>query len=112
MANPRLAEAEDIKLVHTDFKNDNWKEAAEEIQEFWDDGVRTFSEMEERGNWSRSHYENVFDEHFRLIRDNVEPVRGLGSATGEGMPAEYRQGFKDGLEFARENPELILGSQR
>lgn len=108
-----LADADDINLLDTDFKNENWRAAAEEIQRFWEeDQLRTFVEMEEHpdSNWSRAHYQNVFHEHFEIVHDAAAAAT-LNIETPEELPEEYDEiytaGFKAGVEFAADNPQLF-----
>lgn len=118
MPNRRLSTAEDIELADTEFKNDNWEQAAQEILEFWDDGLRTFVEMDEAGTYSRSMYSNVVDEHF-AVRYADEPQINIddGSIDVSELPIDretfvklyrqihneiYREGFRDGANWAQD----------
>lgn len=115
----RLASADSIELVDENFKNHRWEAAAKDILEFWDDGVRTFVEMDKRGDWSRSHYSNVFDEHFVMHANGKGPTSAteIGSLSVDELPADhdtvlkiyreiyrevYREGFRDGINWAME----------
>lgn len=83
--NPRLSETTDIELVDEDFATESRRQAAEDIDRFYhEEGIRTFTEMEEVGEWSRSLYQQVYHDHFRAITD--EPSETPGS-----MPRAARQ---------------------
>lgn len=118
MGERRLSSAEEIELVNNEFKNDNWERAAQDILDFWDDGVRTFVEMENLGEWSRSHYSNVFEEHF-VARYKNEPTMAMPEGDfditdlpvdretfiklyQEIYPTVYRQAFIDGANWAEQ----------
>jgi len=117
--NPRLAKTESITLVDEDFATDNRREAAADIKRLYADGVRTFVEMEERGKWSRSLYQEVYHDHFEVelkdkYRDEAsEEMRSLARqlAQTDDLDDEfadvYQAGFKAGIEWAVENAELL-----
>lgn len=119
MVSGRLQTAEDIELVNASFKNDNWKEAADEMIEFWNDGVDTYKEMGKRGEWSRAHYQNVFEEHFRMVRHGDNPAHSehdralVEMSETYGIEKQkmlaiyqdlyssiYRDGYRDGANWA------------
>lgn len=100
MPHPRLASTTDIELANEDFQTDNHREAAEEILEFYDEGLRAFTDMAERGNWSRSLYQQVYRKYFRAITDSgASEPEALGGAS-EGARSDYRQGYRDGWSDA------------
>lgn len=118
MAKRRLSSAEEIELVNNEFKNENWEQAAQDILDYWDEGVRTFVEMEDRGEWSRSHYSNVFEEHF-VARYRNEPDMTMpeGDFDLAELPVDretfikiyqevyqtvYPQAFQDGANWAKD----------
>lgn len=117
--NPRLAKTTSITLVDEHFDTDNRAKAAEEIKQLYADGVRTFTEMEERGEWSRSLYQEVYHDHFEVelqdeYRDEAsEEMRSLARqlAKTDDLDDEYadvyQAGFRAGVEWAVENADLL-----
>lgn len=114
---PRLSQTTDIELVSEDFDTDGRRDAAHEILEFYDAGVRTFTEMEERGEWSRSLYQEVYKDHFRAYTKDGDAVDQLTAGVGididnallDGLDdrelrlyiAGYQDGFADGFDSRR-----------
>lgn len=97
-----LADAENIRITNHDFKNDNWKNAAMEIQQFFDEGVTSFLGMEERGDFSRPHYQAVFRDHFEIVGEGSEPQPPTDIESIEAFKSGYRMGFEDGVDWHRE----------
>lgn len=118
MANRRLSTADDIKLVSQDFKNSRWEAAASEILDFWDKGVRTYVEMGDRGDYSRTMYRNVFEQHFIAeypdqpsvsVEDSGIDISDLPLTEEQFIELYqqlyqdiYRDGFRDGANWARD----------
>lgn len=105
MSHPQLRSTTDIELASTDFQTDNHEQAAEEIEQFYEDGVRTFVEMEELGEWSRSLYQQVYKKYFRAYSKNGISEPEQGDLRGDDIPtnggtAQYRQGYRDGYSDA------------
>jgi len=119
MPNRRLSTADKISLINSDFKNERWERAAQEILEFWDDGVQSFLEMGDRGEWSRTLYSDVFDAHFRAqwpddpqIDGDSDALSLLMTRLSEDEALEiYRQlyreiysdAFADGVNWTRQD---------
>lgn len=91
-----LTRKDDIRLVDDNFKNDNWEQAAAEIQQFFDDGTRTFKEMGERGDFSRTMYQNVFHTHFQALPDEEDDRDEDLDEVAALIKDAYREGFLDG----------------
>ena len=103
-----LDDVEDIRIIDHDFKNDNWKNAAMEIQRFFDEGVTSYLGMEERGDYSRPHYQNVFAEHFEIVSDSSAPTRRDSESVEmfkSGFQMGFEMGFEDGVEWHRKEAE-------
>lgn len=118
MGNRRLSTAEDIELVNQEFKNERWERAAQEILAFWDEGITSFLGMSEEGEWSRTFYSDVFDEHFQAYWPDEHNISASDDALSSllALPVEreqaleiYRQlyrdiygdAFRDGVKWAR-----------
>ena len=106
MTHPQLRSTTDIELVNTEFETENHRDAAEEIQRFYDEGIKTFVEMEELGNWSRSLYQQVYKKYFRALTENgtspPESTPGMDGAERSGYREGYRQGYRDGFNDGQE----------
>lgn len=77
-------------------------------------GEMTLQDLGEESPWSRQHIANTLEQYFDPVGESLngaeeEPPKQIPVGDrDDGKSAEYRQGFRDGLEFARENPELVL----
>lgn len=104
MSRTNLAEKDEIRLIDEDFKNGNWKQAAAEIQNFFDAGITTFKGMDDRGDFSRTHYQNVFHEHFEALprdepdTDDIDEIARL-------IKEAYRQGWQDRGDWEEEQAQ-------
>lgn len=108
--NPTLRKTVELRRNETPFNTEQQEAAAEELVEFYEDGVRTFTEMEERGEWSRSMFQKVYHTFFEGITPDDEQQNGMSHAdTGEGYSQGFKDGFSAGVEWARENPDVIRG---
>lgn len=111
MVRPAIKSAEEIRrreVVPEDQRTQERTKAADWIEENiikegrW--GEMPMREIAEESQWSRQHIANTLDAYF----EPADSPAGLGT---EGRSLDYRQGFRDGIEFVRENP-LMFGLRR
>jgi spore germination protein YaaH len=103
MTHPQLRSTIDIELANTDFETPNHQDAAEEILQFYAEGVRTFVEMEDLGNWSRSLYQQVYKKYFRALTENGASSPETTPPLDQTERSGYRQGYRDGYSDAVED---------
>lgn len=60
----------------------------------------TIQDIAAESDWSRQHIANTLDSYF-------EPADSPAAFDDTEKPLGYRQGFRDGISFVQENPEMF-----
>lgn len=107
MVRPAIKNADQIRrreVVPEEDRTPERTKAADWIEEnvieegLW--GEKTIRWIGEESEWSRQHIANTLDTYF-------EPADSPEGLASEGRSLDYRQGFRDGIEFVRENPTIF-----